>query len=101
MSSALNVLVNQDSNSQGTPITDVSEREIRTSSHVSAFGDERAARQFLSNNRDTLHTFGYSDESEIRTLYNRSTGEAIGAYLRSEPKMTAAHAEGALNDLAS
>lgn len=101
MSAALNVLVNQDSNGDGEPITECSERDVRRSSHISAFGSERDAREFLANNRNTLHELGYSSESEIRTLYNRSTGEAIGAYLRREPKMTAEDASDALSTMAS
>lgn len=98
---ALNVLVNQNSRDDGTPITQATEREMRSSSHLSAFGEERDARQFIQNNREALHQLGYSEDAEIRTLYSTKTGEAIGAYLRSEPKMTAQDASNALNDMAS
>lgn len=81
------------------PVTDATRRDIEDATSISAFGDEPAAREFLRNNRSKLEGAGFSEDSEIQTLYSTKTGEVIGAYLPKRPPMTSDAASDALDSI--
>ena len=81
------------------PVTEARKSDFRDCISVSAFGEEKDARAFLNNNREKLEQLGFSEESEVQTLYSTKTGEVLGAYMRKRPAMTSEDAEDALDSL--